>query len=203
MLNGNGNGNGHGHQDLDTTTDAPVAPAKDTAAALAEMTERITQLERQLLARGTRDLRRPEARSAERPLEARIEAALRSRVLTTEELAKTVGAATDKVREKLKEIRKYVADVGTVDQARWIWRVGDESSTKELRDVVARLIEDQPLTTAQLAKITGARMSRVNGVLVDLQRTPGVKIYNVGSDFRARWWILPANAKPANLPPKK
>ncbi len=183
------NGNGH------------VAKQPDPVAVLANLEKQLDDLKKQI-ARGTRNDVQAPAEVRRPDLAARIEHALRGQICTTEELARSVGEPAAKVQERLKALRKNLADVGTADQARWVWRVGDETPAKELRDLVQRLIEDQPLTTAQLTKITGARMSRVNGVLVEIQRTPDVAIYNLGSDYRARWWVMPKGAKPANLPPK-
>lgn len=177
---------------------------KDPQVTLDEMKAQIRALEAQLaLAKGTQDqVGVTAAPTPKVELLKRIELLLRSRPYSTDELAKAVGEPLMRVQEKLKALRQNLADVGTPAQARWVWKVGDDTSAKDLRDLVARLIEGHAMTTAELAQITGARMPRVNGVLVDLQRTPGVPIYNLGSAFRAQWLILPKTARPANLPPK-
>jgi hypothetical protein len=185
-------------------TSKSVADEQDTsndpAVVLDDLKQQIKDLEARLaLARGTQDnIEAPKKMD----IGTKIEMALRSHIFTTEELAKAVGEPVAKVQEKLKSIRKNLADVGTPDLARWVWRIGDDTPASELRDLVARLIEGHAMTTAELTRITGARMSRVNGVIVDLQRTPDVQIYDLGSKFRAKWIILPKAARPANLPPK-
>jgi hypothetical protein len=188
------NGNGH----TATPTTAPVE--KPVESVLADLKSQIEDLQKQLsMAKGTRnEVRLPVA------LEARIEHVLRSQICTTEELAKILKEPMAKVTEKLKSIRRNLSDVGTPSQAKWTWKIGDNTPAKELKDLVARLITypQPPMTTAELARITGARMPRVNGVLVELQRDPAVPIFDLGSSFRAKWLILPRGARPANLPPK-
>ena len=183
------NGNGH----------ATKTPDKDPAAVLADMQRQIKELQEKLsLARGTEEITPP----VRMELTEKIEHTLRSKICTTAELAKTINEPLIKVQEKLKAIRRHLADVGTPEEARWVWRIGDDTPASELRRMVAMLIEGRTLTTAELTRITGARMSRVNGVIVELQRDPEVPIYNLGSQFRAKWLILPKEAKPAKLPPK-
>jgi len=173
----------------------------DPLAAIDALKSQIAALEQQVkFARGTQDIARVEPKPKD--LFAKIEHALRGRVMTTDELARAVGEPANKVQAKIKEVRKALADVGHPEQARWTLRLGDETSAKELRDLVIVLLKDQPMTTAELVKATGARMPRVNGVLVDIQRAGKEKIFNLGSDFRARWFILPEQAKDARLPPK-
>lgn len=188
-----GGGNGNGQQ--------PVSQI-DPLAEINVLKAQISALERQVkMAKGTQDIV-PPAEAKPKDLAAKITHALRGQILTTDELARSVGEPANKVQAKIKEIRKALADVGHPEQARWTLRLGDETSAKELRDVVVVLIKDQPMTTAELVKATGARMSRVNGVLVDIQRAGKEKIFNLGSDYRARWFILPEGAKDARLPPK-
>jgi hypothetical protein len=175
----------------------------DPLTAIAELKAQVQALEKQItLARGTRDVQGPKPPAPKAELGVRLEQVLRTKACTTEELAKLVGEPFDKVKTRLKELRKHLADVGTAEQAKWVWRIGDDTPSKDLRDLIERLISGHKMTTAQLTTITGARMSRVNGALVDLQRDPSVPIYNLGTDFRAEWLIVPKNAKPANLPPK-
>lgn len=197
------NGEGHGQ------VVKGVQESADPMDKIEELKAQIRALEKQY-ARGTRDNIEP-PKDIRLDLVAKIERALRSNIYTTEELAKAIGEPTDKVRTKIKDIRKNLADVGTPDRAKWLWRLGDDCSAKDLKDTVQRLITGVKRTTAELTTITGARMSRVNGVLVELQRAtkrvngevvPAHAIYNAGTDYRAEWLIMPERARPANLPPK-
>lgn len=200
--------NGNGHKLVPPK--APKIP--DAIEQIAAMKAQIELLERQVMARGTENnVRSPKGLEipkvpvpvAKPELGVRIEQTLRNKILSTDELARTVEEPLTKVQAWIKANRKSVADVGTADTAKWVWRVGDEGPSKELQAMVAMLITHVPMTTAELTKVTGARMARVNGVLVEIQRNQDVPIYNTGSDYRGRWYILPPHAKRANLPPKQ
>lgn len=182
------------------TTETVQAPARlDPAELLNQMAAQIADLRKRLDAAKIQT-----ASPVPVPdLPIRIEKVLRGKICTIDELSREVGAPLTKVQDAIKGLRKQLVDVGTPFQSQWLWRIGDDVPARVLKDTIARLIEGRALTTAELSRITGARMPRVNGVLVELQRDPGVQIYDLGTPFRARWLILPSKARPANLPAKK
>jgi hypothetical protein len=201
--------NGKTHDDTNGHNHVTVAQPLDHAKILADAKALVQALEAQL-AWGTRDnLKTPPAEEPKADIAAKINAELHAHVRTTEELAKAIGESVEKTKGWIKANRARVADIGTPAQAKWVWRMGDQTSTKDLQAMVQRIITETPMTTAELVAVTGARMGRVNGVLVEIQRAvdaegkPLVPIFNTGTKFRARWYILPAHAERANLPPKR
>jgi hypothetical protein len=162
--------------------------------------EQLVALETQLrLARGTKDILKPTPQG----LDERAEEQLRSRILSTEELAKSVGEDVDTVRHWIRKNRRNVADIGVAMNAKWFWKLNDDSPQKVVQDLVFRIISTVPMTTAQLSAQVGVRMPKINAALVAIQRNPTNHIYNTGSDYRGVWYILPPHARRANLAPIK
>jgi len=65
---------------------------------------------------------------------------------------------------------KQVYNLGTEDDPRWIWVIGDETPPEDLSVVVRKMISYRPLTFSQLTVATGARRGRLSGRLVQMQR---------------------------------
>lgn len=196
--------------------DSIAAELEGARNNLSVATEQINSLEKKLeLARGTSDVAE-QARAARgttqstpapRPTVAQaIEAALRARTLDLRELSIAIGAATSAVVPILNDLRraKKVWNVGTAAAARWSWRIGETEPTKVVRDTVRRLITEQPMTTAELVAATGVRAARISGIMVDLQRTePGIlDLAGPEHPHKKRWFLVPAGAASARLPPK-
>lgn len=120
------------------------------------------------------------------------------------QVAKATGLSIGKTTEAIRVLRqdRRIANVGSEDFPQWTLRIGDDTSTKELHAEVSRLIHERPMTMQELVDFTGARMSRISGVLVQIQRSEGQRVLNLGSARRARWLLLSENTKVANLTPK-
>ena len=142
----------------------------------------------------------PQARFAD--LKRRIEIALTRESLTTDKLARAVGESLDKVVDALRTLRaeSRVYNVGMGDAPLWTWRIGDHTDTQDLKKLVVRLLMERPMTTRELANATGARMSRVGGVMVDIQRG-NYEVINLGHGHTGRWYITATAAvKPHKIP---
>lgn len=198
----------------------------DSIAALGEIRTILTSLVARVeelappeppkkVARGTRDIS-PQARAAvtsvaaevapvEVDLRGRIEAALRAESMEPARLARAVGESPAKVAEMLRVLRRedHVWNVGGAERPVWTWRIGPAAETKVLRATIERLISERPLTTAELTAATGATMSRVNGVMVEIQRDVTKRIMNLGEGHTYRWLLLTERAKDARLAPKR
>lgn len=195
-----------------------LARMKEQAAEFAKAIERIEKQVR--MARGTGDVSaaaaeaqatvKPEPQIEEPPpppkqdLRSRIATALTRESLDAYQLARAVGASVSKVSELLKTLKaeQAIYNVGLAENPKWTWRVGDAADSRVLRMVVERLISERPMTTRELANATGARMSRVGGQLVEIQRS-GAEIINLGHGHVYRYFMISAHARPAKLQPKK
>lgn len=185
-----------------------------------ELELQVEQLENRLnLARGTGDVtakaqqalqmvadeeREPKKRATPEAVKERVESILREHSLNAAHIAKEAAHSLNKITEVLKELRKEkkIANVGTADFPVWTLRIGDHTSTKELIKMVRRLITERPLSTPELAVVTGARMSRVSGALVHLQRTED-NLLNLGTPRRARWLLVGDNVVRAKISSKE
>lgn len=134
-------------------------------------------------------------------LEQRIEAVLRTRPTTIEELARELKAPAGKVVAALKPMRKHLYNVGTEDAPAWFWIVGDAAPTEQVNTAVKSLIAFRPFRFPELLNATGARQGRVSGAIVAMQRDPKSRIANVDPDRpnRARWFIVPEGVQIARL----
>lgn len=133
----------------------------------------------------------------------RIQAALTRESLSVQQLAKAVNEPTDKVETSLRDLRaeQKVFNVGLGERPLWTWRIGDKTDAPTLNALIRRLIAERPMTARELSDATGARMSRVNGQLVEIQRS-GANIVNMGEGHRYRWFLISDQVKDARLPPK-
>lgn len=187
--------------------DAELENIEATLAALREranaLTLEATKLEKFVkAARGSRDVTKEAAAARALTLPEQIEVELRRQIMTTEALARAIGAPAASVVEALKSVRRRVADIGTQEQARWTWRlVEGQATTEEVRVLVERLITDQPMTFQDLVRATGLREGLIQGALVDIRRVRQ-EILDLGTKHRARWF-LPIHARPAYLGPKR
>ncbi len=135
----------------------------------------------------------------------RVEQALKGQSLNTAQVAKAAGLSVGKVSQVLRELRAdhRVANVGSEDFPKWTLRIGDGTPTRELAVEVRRLISDQPMSMQELVDATGAKMSRISGVIVEVQRTVGERILNLGTARRARWLLLGEGVRIGALASKK
>lgn len=129
--------------------------------------------------------------------------ALRGNSFNTAQTAKATGLSLGKVSEAIRALRqeRRVANVGSEDFPKWTLRIGDDTSTSELNAEIKRLIMDRPMTTQELIETTGARLARVSGALIALQRTEN-QLLNLGSQRRAKWFLVSDKIVLAKLPPK-
>ena len=132
----------------------------------------------------------------------RIAAALTRESLDSAQLAKTIGESVEKTTETLRVLRDEhrIFNVGLGEDPTWTWRVG-EIEPSELRAVIRRLITERPMGARELARATGARMSKVSGHIVDIQRS-GAHIINLNKGRHVARWFIIDGAKDARMPPK-
>lgn len=140
----------------------------------------------------------------------KVEEALRNRgPIATDELARDLGEPADRIKAVLKNLKDKVCNVGVDARPRWIWRPGEEAPTKDLRAIVLRLIQDQPMTLRDIYAALGAEseasQSRVQGVMVEIERhiPEGYVLRNLGSQKFRRLIMLNENAPSISLPKKK
>jgi hypothetical protein len=184
-------------------------------ASQAEAARAIEELKvRAGLAKGTREVTSRAAPTAQKTgervvemtLEQRIEELLRAASLDVRKLAKTLREQEPKVQAAVKKLAGsgQVANVGSVERPIWTWRLGDKTSTAELNQVVMRLISERPMTTEELASVTGARFARVGGSVVCIQQSPEFKerILDLGGGHGGVWFLLPENPRFAALEPR-
>ena len=152
-------------------------------ALIAETQERIARVEHQK----TKHHKRV-ARGTGSPQGTDIETFLRSGVHTTEQVRAVVGPLADAELARLSR-ESAIHNLGTPKRPLWCWRIGDETSTKELTDYIRQLISVRPMTLAELEDATGARRNRISGQLVDLREMHGKKMQNLGTRARGLWWF--------------
>lgn len=140
------------------------------------------------------DLHEPELPKS---LEARIEEVVRKGLPDLTTLAKTIDELdTAKVQAVLD---KFVAEnkvhtlrLGGPQHVRYCWKLGPQAPTKELQDLVRRLISFVPMTTSELLQATGANNDRITGVRTELQRLADkgeLKIQFTDLYGMRRWFI--------------
>lgn len=191
-----------------------AAELENAAAALSTVLERLgvslprgTQNDLQKAARAATIAAAAPPRPQEPPLAARVEAALRSGVHALDELAGEVRAPTGRVAAELKKHKQAgrVYNLGTEDRPRWTWVVGDDASPDELAEAVLRILRTTPMYRAELLAATGARDNRVGGAMRKIQREGLGVVVDVSPQsgdpqkHRARWFVLPANARKAAI----
>lgn len=173
---------------LETTIRALERQAHLAATALASI--------RKELARGTGDVTEQAAAAVTAAkslgIYDRIEAALRSGPASLKELASVVGAAAGKVNTLLSGMKRShkVYNLGSEDDPRYVWCIGDDASVDELRKTVEMLIRIRPLTLQELVAATGlTNRNRISGVLVRIQMD--MTVLNLGTRARAIYFIPP------------
>lgn len=181
------------------------------AATLASVQERLEALQKQegelrdklKSVRGTREL--PPIGLTPEPVElhAKIQSALLRESLSTPQLARAVNESTTKAMAAVTDLKRRgkIANIGSEDYPTWSWKIGDDTTTAQLRDLVRRLIQERPMTTRELALATGARFSRVGGVIVEFQRG-GDKLVDMGTGHTRRWFMLSERVRDAKLVPR-
>lgn len=162
---------------------------KELDAAIKELEDRLR------LVRGTRDV--TEEAKAARPVgrprkpTTQVVHALHGASMNVAQVAKATGLSVGKAAEAVKAMRteKKVANMGSEDFPLWTMRIGDNTSAPELNVEVKRLITERPMTMQELLDITGARLSRISGALIALQRTEN-QLLNLGTQRRAKWFLV-------------
>ncbi len=166
------------------------------------------------LARGTREVEPPAPPVLTVPLPKtlglaeKIEAMLRGPFapLDIRALAAAVEEPVARVLAHLKKLRsmacptrsredadeaRQIFNLGTDDDPRWIWVVGDETSPEDLHEMVRKLLSYKPLTFAELFLATGARRGRLSGRLVQFQRDEELLVdLNKNKEGRKALWSL-------------
>lgn len=199
-------------EQIEQTLQIARQQAKDLERAVQEMEERVR------LARGTQDLTEkvaavatPPAKKPEKPatppkpqtLRQRIEAQLRRESMSVSQLARTLVAPQTQVTDVVEGLRKEgkLYNVGSAEYPMWTYRIGDHTPTSEVNRLVRRLIAERPMSLRELVDATGARLSRVSGAIVHLQRTEK-QMLNLGVRRAARWFLVTDKAQVTRLPPK-
>lgn len=190
----------------------PASVLSEVDRAAEQLASRFRERTLRALARGTNDDISTKAKLAVTltddsiPLIKRVETALRAKPCTPEQLAKLTGTPLPEVFHLIRRMRnmkcptrnqddadeaRLIFNIGTEAEPRFIWVIGDETPTQEVRDIVETLITLKAYTFADLYAATGVRRGRLSGVLVDFQRD-GRKIKNEGgTDRRYRWSMTP------------
>lgn len=135
----------------------------------------------------------PPALEVEVPLAGRLEALLRAGARTYQEILDELGDADGRTGKTFAAARRRgdVADVGTPQLPRYVWVIGDNHATPELRDAVEKLVRMRPITFAEIVTAVGANPNRIKGVLTDLQKRDQDPLRNFGTKNRALWFIPP------------
>lgn len=171
-------------------------------ALFEEQTKRLDDL-RARLARGTHnDLSRSaeaakaviaSAPALDRPVTLsigeRLELALRDRPRTLVELSQILSLTPGATIVAVRKLGDKVYNLGTEHSPRWFWRVGDAGPTSELIHAVSKLLSDRPFGMRELLEATGARIGRVSGAIVSLQRQKR-DVRNLGTPTVARWFLV-------------
>ncbi len=194
--------------------EANLRIVQDQAKELEEHTADL--LARLKLSRGTGDVTEDakiaqQVRTARLPRQARpprqpkeqVEATLHGVSMNIPHIAKATGLSINKVTEAVRSLRadQKIVNVGSEDFPQWTYKIGDKAGTQELNAEVKRLITERPMTTQELMHFTGARLSRVSGALINLQRTEE-RLLNRGTARRAKWFLVDDRAVVSRLPPK-
>ena len=133
----------------------------------------------------------------------RIEEELLNNSLTPQQLAKVVGSSINVVNDHLKSLRDEhrIYNVGMGESPRWTLRIGDKTDTPTLRRLMERLLRERPMMARELADATGARQSRVAGVLVEIQRS-GANIVDMSGGQKDKIYFIIGNTKDMKLEPR-
>lgn len=173
---------------------------EDAAARLEALRQEAHELEVKLtLARGTRDLAPRVGGELSLDLGQRIEAVLRVRPHSVEELARELKESAGKISAALKPMRKHLFNAGSEDAPSWFWIVSDQATAAEVNAAVAALVRFKPMRFPELLAATGARQGRVSGAVVAMQRDPKSRLVNLDTAMRARWFAVPEGIQLAKL----
>lgn len=149
----------------------------------------------------------PEELAAQKQAElrARVQEALMEEPLTAAKLAAGLHQSQHTVDTLLQELKSegkiFNMAMGDLTPM-WYWRVGDNTDFPTLILSVKNLIRHSPLARPDLEQITGARLSRVDGAIVELRRT--YDVINLGTERRARWFLRSETPpQEGGLAPKK
>jgi hypothetical protein len=191
--------------------DVPHPPNKTgpTVVEVLAMQERLAASQREAdellgklrIARGTRG---GVGKPAELPLPERIDAALKEGPMPTDQLARVLGASPELTASAIEVLRGAgrATNIGSVAEPRWCRVPGDGASTAEINDHVRRILMDRPMTWLEIAAATGARQGRISGAIVRLQGNPALRVVNLGTRARARWFIVPAEVQVSTIKPR-
>lgn len=196
----------------DTQTTSTAVDVEQIQAAMNQLQEQLNLLlQGKRMARGTSDLTRQAKEAAamvaepppEYPLETKIENLIKKESLSVRQISKTLATSQMEVDKALLTLRRgrKVWNVGSTEFPLWTFRIGDRTSLPELVTLVRRLISERPMSTAELSKATGARVTRVDGAIITLRRAEP-QIFNLGSARSAKWFLLSEKAAPARLEDK-
>lgn len=128
------------------------------------------------------------------PLDGKIRQVLAKDSRSPEEIARAIGESVDAVRRALRRLSRagHVYNLGTKEYRIYTWRIGNNSSSAELRDEVLRLIQGS-MTRRELQAATGADLARVARALCQLHRDPKSRnrIRKLGDGPNALWLPKP------------
>lgn len=114
--------------------------------------------------------------------------------LQAEELEKKVQLARGTQR-----VKRQTMGAAMVKPAKGPHWVGDEGTTEELMDTVAKMLRERPWRFVELLEATGARDNRIKGVIMRLQRE-GVRVVDVAPEGTGKaLWFIPSDAVMARL----
>lgn len=142
------------------------------------------------MAKGTQRVRRmldEQIAAEDRPLVRKVELVLRECPLSIRQVARAVHAPVGRVTDAVRAMREahLLVNVGTDDHPEWLFRVGDDASTHELRAMVRCLITRRPMNYAEIALATGARVGRVTSAVTYLRREDDDRMIHVDD----RWFL--------------
>lgn len=200
------------------TTIAPKISILDST--IEELTARLTQalnradrLEKQMtrIARGTLpppvadapapaidSLKKRMSDDTKRPSADAVRRALYLKPCDTATLAGRLELPVAATLNMLRTLQREgkVVNMGSISKPVWVWVIGDDASTKDLKATVRQLIALRPTSLQELMAATRCRIGRVSGVIVQFQRR-GAPIENRGTGRKALWF-LPNGAESKN-----
>jgi len=102
----------------------------------------------------------------------RIANTLMTETLDTNKLSKALGEPVDVVAGELAKARAdgSVTNIGYDDAPLWVWKPGDGIDTPSLKKMIRRRSSERPMWIKDLIHLTGARPSRVDGVMTEIKR---------------------------------
>lgn len=185
--------------------DDAVHARRELEAFEAKMAKQIEDL-RARLAKGTREDLGPIAAQVVKssPLPDRIVAYLKGNTADAKKISKTLGEPVGEVESVLIALRMKhkLFNLGTDEHQIWSFIPGDDIATRDLNNLVVRLLQERPFSTKELAEATGARLTRVGGAVIQAQRTQDVVDMRPpmpGNGRAGRYFIMPPHARSAKL----